>query len=128
MILQVPIQNHTSGDSWMYPYQGYKPYIVGIYGLSSRIPRKHNKYHGYRATPVLVPWIALYNPYTPQKKPIVGTWWYKFRASSHNMTHMFQVPPGNPYKKRMRRAMVLSRAAAMSGERTMMVKRKGSTT
>jgi len=28
----------------------------------------------------------------------------------------------------MRRAMVLSRAAAMSGERTMMVKRKGSTT
>ena len=32
----------------------YKPYIMGIYGLESpRIPREHNKYHGYtvRGTP-----------------------------------------------------------------------------
>ena len=48
-----------SGDIWMYPYQrtlmgNLKTYIVGIYGLySPRIPREHNKYHGYtvRGTP-----------------------------------------------------------------------------
>ena len=43
-----------SGDSWMYPYQRtpmgnpYISHIVGIYGLQSpKIPREHNKYHGY---------------------------------------------------------------------------------
>ena len=41
----------------MYPYQRTpmgNPYIVGIYGLwSPRIPKEHNKYHGYtvRGTP-----------------------------------------------------------------------------
>ena len=31
-----------------FPVALYKPYIVGIHGLQSpRIPREHNKYHGY---------------------------------------------------------------------------------
>ena len=62
-----------------------------------------------------------------------GIWYifYTYRANpptTHSKPTTPRVAPGKPYKKRMRRAMVLSRAAAMSGERTMMVKRKGSTT
>ncbi len=54
---QMPAARHNlnlSGDSWMtYPYGKslYNPDIVGIY--SPRIPREHNRYHGYtvRGTP-----------------------------------------------------------------------------
>ena len=40
--MDVPLPPYPYGKSL------YKPYIVGIYGLQSRrIPREHNKYHGY---------------------------------------------------------------------------------